>query len=111
MKRFRLAMAVGLAMVFFVTGMAFSQTQGGQSVNQGPPRYGCQQRFNALDANHDGKLTKAEFMAAPHWRNNPEQVFASMDVNGRGYVTKEEFCAGKGMGRGMRKGPGARINQ
>ncbi len=112
MKRFRLVVLVGLVAVFCIASVSFAQGQGGQ----GAPRLGCQARFDGLDANHDGKLTKEEFMAVPHWRNNPEQMFTTMDVNGRGYITKEEFCSGKGrgrggMGRGMGQGQGAGTNQ
>ncbi len=104
MKQFGLAGIVGLATFFVIAGMAYSQSQN-------PPRYGCQQRFNTLDADHDGKLTIAEFMSFQHSRNNPEQVFDSMDVNGRGYVTKDEFCARRGMGKGIGQGSGTRMNQ
>ena len=60
MKRLVLVVLVGLLAVFFFAGMAFAQWQGGQ----GGPRMGCQERFDALDTNHDGKLTMEEFMAA-----------------------------------------------
>ncbi len=59
MKRFKLVVLEGLVTVFFIAGMAFAQSQGGQ----GAPRMGCQERFDALDTNHDGKLTLEEFMA------------------------------------------------
>ena len=76
---------------------------------------GCQERFDAMDTNKDGKLSKDEFLAAPHQRGNPEEIFKAMDVNGRGYLTKDEFCSGKGMGRGMdggmRQGQGKGPNQ
>ncbi len=112
MKRFKLVVLEGLVTVFFIAGMAFAQSQGGQ----GAPRMGCQERFDALDTNHDGKLTLEEFMAAPHHRGKAEQRFKAMDVNGHGYITKEEFCAGKGMGRGgmgrgMGQGQGTGTNQ
>ncbi|SPF47445.1 Putative signal transduction protein with EFhand domain (modular protein) [Syntrophobacter sp. SbD1] len=105
MKRFKLAALMGLGAVFLLAGMAFAQWQGGQSAQ----RMGCQERFDALDTNHDGKLTLEEFMAAPHDKGNPEQMFKTMDVNGHGYITKEEFCSGQGMGR--RRGKGIRQGQ
>ncbi len=86
---------VGLVTVFFILSMAFAQGQSGQS----SPRMGCQQRFDSMDTNHDGKLTKEEFMAAPHHRGNAEQMFNAMDVNEQGFLTKDQFCAGKGRGR------------
>ncbi len=95
MTRFKVVVLVGLVTVFLVAGMAFAQWQGGQ----GAQRMGCQERFDALDTNHDGKLTLEEFMAAPHNRGNAEQMFKAMDVNVHGYITKEEFCSGQGMGR------------
>lgn len=100
MKHLKSLFAVGLVIIFSTAGMAFGQGNGSQS----SPKFGCQTRFHQLDTNHDGKLTKGEFMAFPHWRSNPEKVFNSMDVNGQGYVTEAEFCAGKGMGRGMGRG-------
>ncbi len=108
MKRFKMVVVVGLVAVFFFAGMAFAQGQAGQ----GAPRLGCQDRFDVLDANHDGKLTKEEFMAVPHPRADPEKVFKTMDVNGHGFITQQEFCAGKGpMGKGMGKGQGEGTNQ
>ncbi|MGO9313274.1 MAG: EF-hand domain-containing protein [Syntrophobacteraceae bacterium] len=98
MKRLMLVILVGLLAVFFFAGMAFAQWQGGQG-GQGGPRMGCQERFDALDTNHDGKLTLEEFMAAPHRRGKAEERFKAMDVNGHGYITKEEFCSGQGRGR------------
>jgi hypothetical protein len=112
MKHFKLVVLVGLVTVFLVAGMAFAQWQGGQ----GAPRMSCQERFDVLNNNHDGKLTKEEFMAAPHHRGNPEEMFKAMDVNGHGYITKDEFCSGSGrgtggMGRGMGQGQGTGTNQ
>jgi len=102
MTHFKLIFWVGLVTVFFVSGLALAQGMGGQ----GAPRMGCQERFDALDTNKDGQVTKDEFLAAPHHRGNAEQMFNTMDVNGRGYVTKDEFCSGKGMGKGMGGGMG-----
>jgi len=102
MKHFELTFLVGLVTVFFFAGLASAQGKDAQ----GAPRLGCQDRFDALDANKDGQLTKDEFLAAPHHRGNAEQMFQAMDVNGRGFVTKDEFCSGKGMGRGMGGGMG-----
>jgi Ca2+-binding EF-hand superfamily protein len=93
-KYLKLVAAVGLMAAFLTAGAAFAQWQGGQ----GSHRMSCQDRFDAMDTNHDGKLTMEEFMAAPHRRGNPEERFKAMDVNGRGYITKEEFCSGRGDG-------------
>ena len=103
MKGFKLIALMGLAAVFLIAGTAVAQWQGGQ----GAQRMGCQERFDALDTNHDGKLTLEEFMATPHNRGNAKEMFKAMDVNGHGYITKEEFCSGQGMGkRGMGRGMG-----
>ncbi len=112
MKHFKLVVLAGLVTVFLISGTAFAQWQGGR----GAPRISCQERFDALDTNHDEKLTEEEFMAAPHHRGNPEEMFKAMDVNGRGYITKDEFCSGRGRGRhgmggGMGQGQGTGTNQ
>lgn len=98
-----LVVPVGLVALFFFGGMAFAQGGGqGKGAQGAAPMMGCQQRFDTLDANKDGQVTKDEFLAAPHRRSNAEQMFDSMDVNGQGYLTKDQFCSGKGMGQGMR---------
>ena len=107
MKHFKLVVLVGLVTVFCIGGIACAQGGGQGKGGQGAaPMMGCQQRFDSLDTNKDGQVTKEEFMATPHRRTDPEQMFKSMDVNGDGSVTKDEFCSGKGMGQGMGKGMG-----
>jgi hypothetical protein len=106
MKQLKLVDLVGLVAVFFIAVMALAQCSGQGNDGQGAPSLGCQERFDAMDTNKDGKLSKDEFLAAPHQRGNPEEMFKAMDVNGRGYLTKDEFCSGKGMGRGMGGGMG-----
>ena len=114
MKRFKLVVLVGLVTVFSIAGIAFAQGGGQGKGGQGAaPMMGCQQRFDAMDTNKDGQVSKDEFLAAPHQRENPEQMFKAMDVNGRGYLTKDDFCSGKGMGmgKGMGQGQGKGTNQ
>jgi hypothetical protein len=117
MKRVKLVVLVGLVTMFFIAGMAFAQGQGGQGKGgQGAPMMECQDRFDSMDANKDGKVTKDEFMKAPHGKGYPEQMFNAMDVNGQGYITKDQFCSGKGMGmggmgRGMGQGMGKGMGQ
>jgi hypothetical protein len=107
MKHFKLVMPVGLVTLFFIAGIAFAQGGGqGKGGQGGAPMMGCQQRFDTMDTNKDGKVSKEEFLAAPHQRENPEQIFKEMDTNGHGYLTKDEFCSGKGMGMGRGMGQG-----
>jgi hypothetical protein len=101
MKHLKLVVLVGLVTAFIASGMAFAQGGGQGKGGQGAaPMMGCQQRFDAMDTNKDGQVTKDEFLAAPHHRSNAEQMFNTMDVNGRGYLTKDDLCSGKGMGMG-----------
>jgi hypothetical protein len=114
LKHFKLVVLVGLVTVFFIGGIAFAQGGGQGKGGQGAaPMTGCQQRFDSLDTNKDGQVTKEEFMATPHQRGNPEQMFKTVDVNGDGSLTKDEFCSGKGkgMGKGMGQGQGKGANQ
>lgn len=59
-----------------------------------------------MDKNGDGAVTREEFMAAPHRRDNPDEIFKAKDANGDEKLTEQEFCSGKGMGYGG-KGKGA----
>lgn len=95
---------VFLALVVVVMvgiGWAADQSQTGQP-GQRAPRMMCQDRFDAMDANHDGVVTRDEFMAVGHPGGRGQEVFKSRDTNGDGVLTKDEFCAGKGMGKGRR---------
>lgn len=104
LKFFVMPVLLGAVFTFFLVEMTWAQG-GGQGMGaQGPPKYGCQERFDAMDANKDGKLSKEEFLAAPHHRANPEQNFKAMDVNNQGYLTKDQFCSGKGRGQGAGTG-------
>jgi EF-hand domain pair len=107
MKHFKLIVLAGLVTVLFIAGIAFAQGGGQGKGGQGAaPMMGCQQRFDAMDTNKDGQVSKDEFLATPHQRDNPEEMFKAMDVNKRGYLTKDEFCSGKGMGMGQGMGKG-----
>ncbi len=59
-----------------------------------------------MDKDGDGVVTREEFMAATHRRDNPEEIFKARDTDGNGKLTEAEFCSGKGMGYGG-KGKGA----
>lgn len=97
------ALLILAGMIGMVCGSAAAQSQAGQS-GQGAPRMMCRDRFDAMDINHDGKVTREEFMSVRHPGGRGEDVFKSRDKNGDGILTKEEFCAGKGAGGGMGKG-------
>lgn len=114
MKHFKLVLLFGLLAAVYMAGAACTQDGGqgksgqGKSSQEAAPMMGCQERFDAMDANKDGQVSKSEFLAAPHQRDNPEQMFNSMDLKGRGYLTRDEFCSGKGMGMGGGMGQGQR---
>jgi len=93
MKHRKLVVLTGLVTAFFITAVAFAQGGGECDV----PEMGCPQLFAAMDANQNGKVSKAEFLAAPPEWNNTEQKFQAMDVKKHGYLTKDEFCSSKGM--------------
>jgi Ca2+-binding EF-hand superfamily protein len=53
--------------------------------------------FAKLDSDHDGKLTRAEFMAALpafHARQSPRQLIDALDGNGDGKISLSEYEAG-----------------
>lgn len=71
-------------------GYAFAQT--GQSpsrrgeATQVPPRMeqAINMMFQKMDTNHDGKISKSEWMAFQ------EKQFKQLDKNGNGFITKNE---------------------
>jgi hypothetical protein len=103
MRQIKLMVLTGVVTAMLLTGWAHAQGKPAQS-GQGTPMMGCQERFDTLDANHDGKVSQEEFAAIPHYRGNAEQMFKNMDRDGDGVLSKDEFCAGKGSGKGMGKG-------
>ncbi len=101
--RLGFALLILAGMIGIVWGSAVAQGQAGQS-GQAAPKMMCRDRFDAMDVDHDGKVTKEEFMSMRHPGGRGEDVFKSRDKNDDGILTKEEFCAGKGAGGGMGKG-------
>jgi hypothetical protein len=59
------------------------------SVFQLPPA----ERFAATDANHDGKVTKAEFKAVlnPTAQQSIERIWVNRDTNSDGWLTEQEM--------------------
>jgi hypothetical protein len=91
--------------VFALLGTAWAADQSQQNEQAQPrPMMKCQERFDALDTNHDGVVTMDEFMAVKHPGGRAQEIFTSRDINGDGKLTKEEFCSGKGKGRGKGRG-------
>ena len=46
---------------------------------------------SALDTNHDGKISKEEFMAKTSDKNQGLEVFQKCDVGNKGYLTYDEI--------------------
>ena len=71
----------------------------------GPPSPEVAFRF--LDTNHDGKLSPAEFAAAPRLREQPgaaEAAFALLDKNKDGFLSLEEFRGVTALQAGAKQG-------
>lgn len=53
-----------------------------------------EQRIMAADADHDGKVSRAEFMAAmTGGKGDPAKRFAHLDRNGDGFIDRQEIDA------------------
>ncbi len=90
--------------IFAILGLALSVggisafAQDGQSKKAGSGKklQNVEQVFKARDKDHDGKLSKEEFLGKV---KDPERVkllegrFKAMDTDGDGYVTLDEFKA------------------
>lgn len=100
MKMSRVAIGAGLGIAIMMAGShdVFSQ-------ETTKPKMQCKERFAALDADKDGKVSLEEFMAVNHSRGNAEEIFYSQDADGDGTLTEIEFCVIRGMGGGMGRGP------
>jgi hypothetical protein len=46
---------------------------------------------SVLDTNHDGKISKEEFMARTSDKNKGLEVFQKCDTGNKGYLTYDEF--------------------
>ncbi len=60
---------------------------------------GMAARFAAMDADHDGKLSKAEWLAG----GRKERGFDMMDADHDGFLTMDELKAGRENMRAMRE--------
>lgn len=74
MKNTRLVVVVGAVVLMACAGMVAAQSQSGRSSEsilvggkggQPPPGPRCEERFASMDTDHNGIVSKAEFLAAP----------------------------------------------
>ncbi|MDO9693242.1 MAG: discoidin domain-containing protein [Candidatus Latescibacteria bacterium] len=52
-----------------------------------------EQAFDAVDANHDGKLTKTEYAAIWKDKSGVDDNFANFDYDHSGYIEKQEYLS------------------
>jgi Ca2+-binding EF-hand superfamily protein len=91
-----------LALSEFCTGFRHGSVDGGPPPGHGMRRGGgpgfaggarCEQHFDAFDADRDGNLTKAEFVAWPHIHGDADMLFSERDLDQDESITRDEFCA------------------
>lgn len=86
MKRSKLFLLLILLLSFLLLGPnSFSQDM----KKAGKKAY--KELLKELDKNHDGKLSKTEFMAAWKDKNYGEKNYKQWDTNKDGYITAEEY--------------------
>jgi hypothetical protein len=66
------------------------------------PHMTPRERFAAMDTDHDGRISKAEWLAA----GRKERGFAMMDADHDGYLTIDELRAGREKMKAMREAKG-----
>jgi hypothetical protein len=86
MKRSKLLMLLLLLLSFLLLGPnSFSQDMKKAGKNA------YKDLLKELDKNHDGKLSKTEFMAAWKDKNYGEKNWEQWNTNKDGYITEEEY--------------------
>ena len=60
-------------------------------------------RFDSIDTDNDGKISKEEWISAHPDQPQAEAVFDEIDTDGNGYLTKEELKGTKGRLKEKRK--------
>jgi len=77
---------------YWITGAALLALVSTQAMAEGMDHHGgMHHMLKQADANHDGKTTKAEFLAAASKR--AEKRFAHMDANGDGVLDERDHQA------------------
>lgn len=81
-------LVVAMATMVLSTSSAFAQMgEGEHGVRGGNSEKRIEHMFEKNDTDHDGVISKAEFLASA------EERFAKMDADGDGKITKEEASA------------------
>ncbi|MGJ8657552.1 MAG: hypothetical protein ACSHX6_13970 [Akkermansiaceae bacterium] len=95
---------VGLSALLVTATSAVAQEKGKDKGKDRPPR----KTFEELDADKDGKISEAEFVAGAKDAERAAKHFAKKDKDEDGFLSEEEFAKGgreKGKGKGKGKGP------
>jgi len=86
MKPSKLFLLLILLLLFFL----LSSTSFSQDMRKAAKK-AYQELLKELDKNHDGKLSKSEYMAAWKDKNFAENNYKRWDSNKDGYITEEEY--------------------
>jgi hypothetical protein len=107
-----------LAGLVFAANAAEEEKKDGERKRGGRSAPEPEALFKRLDADGDGSVSKAEFLASPRAQQNKEAAekrFATVDKDGDGKLSQDEFTAGMkrrgGKGGGARDGDGGRKKQ
>ncbi len=89
-----------MTLAALMTALALADTAAGQPASPSPPPSATPASldipdFDTLDVNHDGRVTKEEFLAPlpASEKHIGERVFAARDANKDGVLTRDEMPA------------------